>query len=79
VIAQNVEQHCGFGSALPHEEPHITPGSNLPPVWEPLGWQKLGVELHGAEKRTSISYKAFFIRFWEERQYKPRTTRQLGP
>jgi len=36
VIAQNVEQHCGFGSALPHEEPHITPGSNLPPVWEPL-------------------------------------------
>jgi len=25
VIAHNIEQHCGFGSALPPEEPHITP------------------------------------------------------
>jgi len=35
VIAHNVE-HCGFGSTLPLEESHITPGDNLPPVWEPL-------------------------------------------
>jgi len=35
VIAHNTEQHFGFGSALP-PEPHITPGGNLPPVWEPL-------------------------------------------
>jgi len=26
VIAHNTEQHCGFGSALPAEDPHITPG-----------------------------------------------------
>jgi len=26
VIAHNTEQHCGFGSALPPEDPHITPG-----------------------------------------------------
>jgi len=25
-----------FGSALPPEESRITPGGNLPPVWEPL-------------------------------------------
>jgi len=26
VITHNTEQHCGFGSALPPEESHITPG-----------------------------------------------------
>ena len=26
VIAQNIEQNCGFGSALPPEESHITTG-----------------------------------------------------
>jgi len=26
VIAQNTKQHCGFGSALPPDELHITPG-----------------------------------------------------
>jgi len=26
VIAHNIEQHCGFGSALPPEGLHITPG-----------------------------------------------------
>jgi len=26
VIAHNIEQKCGFGSALPPEELHITPG-----------------------------------------------------
>jgi len=26
VIAHNTEQHCGFGSVLPPEESHITPG-----------------------------------------------------
>ena len=30
VIAHNIEQHCGFGSALSP----ITSGGNLPPVWE---------------------------------------------
>ena len=36
VIAHNTEQHCGFGSALPPEESHITTGGNLSPVLEPL-------------------------------------------
>jgi len=37
VIAHNIEQNCGFGSALPLlDESHITPGGILPPVWEPL-------------------------------------------
>jgi len=36
VIAHNTEQHCGFGSALPPEKSHITPRSNLLPVWETL-------------------------------------------
>ena len=36
VIAHNIEQNCGLGSVLPPEELHITPGGNLPPVWEPL-------------------------------------------
>jgi len=36
VITHSTEQHCDFGSALPIEESHITPGGNLPPVWEPL-------------------------------------------
>jgi len=31
VITQNIEQHFGFGSALPYEEMHI-----LSPVVEPL-------------------------------------------
>jgi len=26
VISHNTEQHCGFVSSLPPEEPHITPG-----------------------------------------------------
>jgi len=30
VIAHDTEQHCGFGSALPSEELHITLGGNLP-------------------------------------------------
>jgi len=25
VISHNIEQHCGFGSALPQEELHIIP------------------------------------------------------
>jgi len=25
VITHNIEKHCGFGSALPPEESHITP------------------------------------------------------
>ena len=41
VIANNTEQHSGFGSALPLEEVHITPGGNLPPVWEPLAYAKM--------------------------------------
>ena len=36
VIAHNIEQNCSFGSALPPEGSHITPGGNLPPVSEPL-------------------------------------------
>jgi len=32
VIAHNIEQHCGFVSALPPEESHITPGGDFPPV-----------------------------------------------
>ena len=28
--------YCGFGSALPPKEAHITPGVHLPPLWEPL-------------------------------------------
>jgi len=36
VIVHNTVQHCGFASALPPEGSHITPGDNLPPVWEPL-------------------------------------------
>jgi len=36
VIARNTEQQYGFGSALPPKESHVTPGGNLPPVWEPL-------------------------------------------
>jgi len=36
VIAHNIGEYCGFGSTLPFEESHITPGGNLPPVWEPL-------------------------------------------
>jgi len=36
VIPHNIEQNCSFGSALSPEESHITPGGNLPPVWEPL-------------------------------------------
>jgi len=36
VIAHNTEQQCSFGFALRPEELHITPGGNLPPVWEPL-------------------------------------------
>jgi len=36
VIAHNTEQHCGFGSELPPEEPHIIPWDSLPPVWKPL-------------------------------------------
>jgi len=34
--AHSIEQQCGFGSALSPEESHITPGGNLPSVWEPL-------------------------------------------
>jgi len=30
VIAHNTEQHCGFGSALPPEESHITLTGNFP-------------------------------------------------
>jgi len=29
VITHNTEQHCGFGSALPREELHITPGEKF--------------------------------------------------
>jgi len=36
VIAHDTEQQCGFSFALPPEESRITPGGNLPPVWEPL-------------------------------------------
>jgi len=36
VIAHNIEHNYGFGSALPTKESHITPGGNLPPVWESL-------------------------------------------
>jgi len=25
VISHNIEQHCGFGTALPPKESHITP------------------------------------------------------
>jgi len=31
VIAHNIEQNCGFGSALPPEESHITPGGSFTP------------------------------------------------
>jgi len=34
----DLEQHCDFGSALPPKGSHITPGVNLPPVWERLLW-----------------------------------------
>jgi len=43
VIAHNIEQNCGFGSALSPEQSHyplnnrtLPLGSNLPPAWEPL-------------------------------------------
>jgi len=36
VITHNTKQNYGFGSASPLKELRITPGDNLPPVWEPL-------------------------------------------
>jgi len=36
VIAHNMQQQRGFGSALPPEESHITPGGQFTPIWEPL-------------------------------------------
>jgi len=36
MIAHNIEQHCSFGSALPLKNRILSPGGNLPPVWEPL-------------------------------------------
>jgi len=37
VIAQNTEQQCGFAFAFPPPKNCIlSPGVNLPPVWEPL-------------------------------------------
>jgi len=36
LTAHNIEQPCGFGSALPPKKSHIISGGNLPPVSEPL-------------------------------------------
>jgi len=37
IIVHNTEQDCGFGSALPPEEPHITPGGNHWSIrWRPV-------------------------------------------
>jgi len=36
VSAHNIEQQCGFGSALPLKNRILPPGGNLPSVWEPL-------------------------------------------
>ena len=71
VIAHNTEQHCGFGSALPPQKPHITPGGQFTPVWEPLlytigvrGWGGLpppGLKIFKANSvfRTSTSCSKF--------------------
>ena len=38
VITHNTDQQCDFGSpAYPPKNRILSPGGNLPPVWEPLG------------------------------------------
>jgi len=36
VIAHDMEQNCGFGSAVPPKNRILPLGGDLPPVWEPL-------------------------------------------
>jgi len=36
VIAHNIEQNCGFGSAFPPKNRILPLGANLPPVWKSL-------------------------------------------
>jgi len=36
VIAHNTEQQCGLVLRYPSRNRMLSPGDNLPPVWEPL-------------------------------------------
>jgi len=57
VIAHNIEQHCGFGSALPPEQSHITLGKVRDQVGHRGGEAPLEIFSLPLEKRVGRNLK----------------------